>query len=256
MHSKLTITLIQSDIIWNNITQNLAQYDGILPHDLKTDIIVFSEVFTTGFCADIEKQHDTMTGKTIVWMRKVAARLKCAVVGSIVIKENNQFYNRLLWIEQGKKEQYYDKRHLFSLGGENEEYQQGTRKLVVEYKGWKICPLICYDLRFPVWSRNHNNYDLLLYVANWPQSRIEAWKKLLVARAIENQSYCVGVNRIGIDGNNLRYNGYSGIIDYEGNAQWMPATETIKTIEIDLQQLRAFRQSFPFWKDADNFKLL
>ncbi len=256
MHSKLMITLIQPDIIWNDRTQNLSQYDNILPNNLKTDIIIFPEVFTTGFCANIEKQHETMTGKVILWMRKVAVQFKCAVVGSVVIKENDQFYNRLLWVEEGKKEQYYDKRHLFSLGGENKKYQQGIKRLIVEYKGWKICPLICYDLRFPVWSRNHNSYDLLLYVANWPQSRIKAWKKLLVARAIENQSYCVGVNRVGVDGNNLKYNGNSGIIDYEGNAQWMTATETIKTVEIDLQQLRTFRQKFPFWKDADNFKLL
>jgi omega-amidase len=230
------------------------------------DLIVLPEMFSTGFTMRPEQVAENLEGDTLAWMREEARQKACVITGSVVLKEGAQYVNRLIWMCPDGTFQWYDKRHLFRYGNEQEHYQAGTEKLLVELKGWRVCPLICYDLRFPVWSRNRwkqqdnksqAEYDLLIYVANWPERRSHPWKTLLMARAIENQAYVMGVNRIGNDGNGIYHAGDSAILDFKGELLSKPNTglECIETAVLSANQLTEFRNSFPAGMDADAFQL-
>jgi len=252
---KLTITLVQPDIIWEQPQANLEKYSEMLAPVDKTDLIVLPEMFTTGFSMQPEKLKESMDGPAVQWMKKLASEKDAAVVGSLVIEDNEKVFNRLVWVFPNGKIKIYDKRHLFTMGEENLYYSAGSEKLIVEYKGWRFCPLVCYDLRFPVWSRNTENYDVLMYVANWPAPRHEVWKTLLQARAIENQAYCIGVNRTGTDGAGLDYLGDSVLIDAKGNARFLGGSEQVTSFEVSLNELHKFREKFPLLNDRDEFNM-
>lgn len=252
----LRLTLIQSDLIWESPAENLARFDKHLANvpPGSTDLVVLPEMFTTGFSMNAKKLAEPASGgPTMQWMQETANRLDAAVTGSIIVGEKDgRFYNRLLWIEPHAAPKHYDKRHLFSLGGEQNAYTRGENMLIVEWRNWRIYPLICYDLRFPVWCRNLNDYDLLIFVANWPQRRIGHWNTLLQARAIENQCYTVGVNRIGTDGADLYYNGDSCLIDPNGEIMWkVSSTEAAQTLLILKRHLHDIRKRLPFLADRD-----
>ncbi|MES2761762.1 MAG: amidohydrolase [Bacteroidota bacterium] len=254
----ISITTIQTNLYWEDPDKNLTHFTEKLNLIKEpTDIIVLPEMFTTGFTMNPAVMAEAHEGNGLQWMIEKAKEKSCAVTGSISVKEENKFYNRLYWVMPDGTYKYYDKRHLFQMGNEHKHYTAGTQKLMVEYKGWKICPLICYDLRFPVWSRNRkeNSYDLLLYVANWPEARTYPWKQLLIARAIENQSYVVGVNRIGNDGNNVAHCGDSAIINPRGEVISKPNTslDVIETVSLSATYLEEFRKLFPVMMDGDEF---
>lgn len=255
----LKITTIQTDLFWENVDKNLAMFtEKIASIKEETDLIVLPEMFTTAFTMNSEQLAETMEGKTVAWMKQQAKNKSAAVVGSIIIKEKEGYFNRLIWAQPDGKIYHYDKRHLFRMANEHEHFSAGNSRLVVEWKGWKICPLICYDLRFPVWSRNVKHaYDCLIYIANWPEARKDPWSKLLESRAIENQVYVVGVNRVGTDGKNISYSGNSAIIDPKGNkiSCTKEHQNTIETIEINSQELEDFRQKFPVGLDGDEFEI-
>lgn len=254
----MKIAIIQTNLIWENPIENRA----LLQEKINTisqyvDLIVLPEMFTSGFTMKPENVAETMQGKTIEWLKNVAKSRNCAITGSLVITENKKFYNRLIFVVPTGEIQMYDKRHLFTLAGEDKEYISGNEKLIVKYKGFRICLLICYDLRFPVFSRNVNDYDVLIYVANWPKIRINAWDILLKARAIENISFVIGANRVGFDGNNHEYIGHSIAIDYLGN-EMMQTTETEKIlfVELNKNELTETRKKLNFLSDKDQFKLI
>lgn len=260
----LKITLLQSDLHWEEIDANLAAFEEkIWRVGQDTDVIVLPEMFTTGFTMNAQALGEHMNMRTFKWMRQMADQTGALILGSFVAKVHDKFYNRLLWMEPGGNYKTYDKRHLFRMANEHKIYSSGESLLIGEWKGWRICPLICYDLRFPVWSRNtydavsrQMNYDLLIYVANWPTARVEAWSALLKARAIENLSYVVGVNRVGIDGNSIEYNGSSAIIGPKGEVIFTSeGVEAIKTLELNANSLKAFRDKFPAYYDADEFSI-
>lgn len=255
MQSTLKIAIIQKDLVWQNAQQNRTNLDAVFSELKAVDLIVLPEMFTTGFSMNPKPIAETMDGETVNWMIDSAKNLNSALVGSIIIKENNHYYNRMLFIHPNGIINIYNKRHAFTLAGEHKEYNSGKRKLIVEYKGWKICPLICYDLRFPVWSRNVENYDLLIYSANWPKPRINAWNTLLKARAIENMSFCVGVNRVGVDANGHQYSGNSTVIDYLGKDITKVAIniESIIYAELDKEKMQNLRSKLPFLSDKDEF---
>lgn len=264
--STLTITIIQTDLKWEDKAANLQTLeDKILSIPANTELVVLPEMFSTGFSMRPETLSEQMDGPTLVWMRSVAARKRVVLTGSVIIEEGGNYFNRLIWMLPNGEYGYYDKRHLFAYAGENQHYAAGHRRLIASVKGWKIMPLVCYDLRFPVWSRQTpdagpgdvpHEYDILLYVANWPQRRGLAWKTLLQARAIENQSYVVGVNRVGNDGNNIYHSGDSMIIDPLGETLYHEtAKEDIFTITLQKDTLTDIRQRFPFWRDADSFSI-
>ena len=214
----MKIAIIQTHLFWEKPQENRIHFEEkINAVTENVDLIILPEMFTSGFTMNPAAVAETMKGKTVIWLQKLAKTKNCAIVGSLVISENSKYYNRLLFVFPDGKIESYDKKHLFTLAGEDKVYQQGNKKLIVDYKGFRICPLICYDLRFPVFSRNTENYDLLIYVANWPKIRINAWDILLKARAIENMSYAIGVNRIGFDENHHEYVGHSQAIDFLGN---------------------------------------
>jgi omega-amidase len=255
---KLRLTLIQSSLHWENKEKNLEMFsEKISRLSNSTDLIILPEMFTTGFSMRPEIFAESMNGTTVEWMREKALENKCAITGSFICSENGNYYNRLIWMRSDGSYSTYDKRHLFSMGDENNHYTAGTEKIVEKIKGWRICPLICYDLRFPVWSRNTGNYDLLIYVANWPERRTHPWKTLLPARAIENQCYVVGLNRIGKDGNEIHHSGDSAVINAKGEIISDISTneEAVSTVSIDLQELVEFRKVFPVLNDADEFEL-
>lgn len=255
----MNVTLIQPNLYWHDPVANRAMLEErifALPNP--TDLIVLPEMFTTGFTMDARTVAEPMNLTTFRWMRQMAAQTGAVVTGSYVVKTSDgRFFNRLVWMEPDGTSDTYDKRHLFRMAGEDHIYSAGTRRLIKEWKGWRICPLICYDLRFPVWSRNQNlDYDLLLYVANWPAVRRNPWNTLLQARAIENLSYVVGVNRVGKDENNHAYAGESAIIDFKGDVLFRRAdTEVVHQQTLSLDDLRAFRAKFPAQLDADAFEL-
>jgi omega-amidase len=260
----LRISLIQADLYWEEIDSNLSAFEEkIWQIGQGTDVIVLPEMFTTGFTMNAPKLAEHMNMRTFKWMRQIADQTGALVLGSYIVTVHERFYNRLLWMEPGGNFKTYDKRHLFRMAAEHKVYSPGESLLVSSWKGWRICPLICYDLRFPVWSRNtfditskRLNYDLLLYVANWPTARVDAWDALLKARAIENLSYVVGVNRVGVDGNGIEYNGHSTIISPKGEQVFMSeGTEIIKTIELNAHSIQAFRDRFPAYMDADDFSI-
>ncbi len=256
--STLTITSIQSNLHWEDKSANLAMFsEKIYGIKEKTEIIILPEMFSTGFHIQPETFAETMDGNTVAWMKKIAAEKKVILTGSIIIKEEEKYFNRLIWMLPNGEFGYYDKRHRFAFAGEDEKYTAGDKRLIASVKGWKINLLICYDLRFPVWARQNGKepeYDVLIYVANWPQARGLAWKSLLRARAIENQVYVVGVNRVGNDGNNNQYNGDSMIIDPLGEILYQKQNdEDIFTFPLQKERLEEVRTKFPFWKDADHF---
>ena len=251
----MKIALIQTSLIWENPIENrshLAQKITGFMEDV--DLIVLPEMFSSGFTMNPKNVAETMKGETVSWLQHMAKAKNCAITGSLVIEEKGNFYNRLVFVFPNGEIQHYDKRHLFTLAGEDKVYTAGTQKLIVEYKGFKICPLICYDLRFPVFSRNVEEYDVLIYVANWPKPRINAWDILLKARAVENMCFTIGVNRIGTDANNLEYVGHSQAIDYFGNnMQELHETDGVFIVTLDKEQLLETRKKLAFLNDRDEF---
>lgn len=251
----MKIALIQAPLAWENTSANREYFsEKINALAEAVDLVVLPEMFSTGFTMQPEPVAEKMSGETLLWMQATAIAKKTAIIGSLVIKEEGKFYNRLLFVYPSGTIQQYDKRHLFTLAGEDKAYTSGQEKLIVDYMGWKICPLICYDLRFPVFSRNTEDYDVLVYVANWPKPRINAWDTLLKARAIENMAYVVGVNRIGEDKNGHEYIGHSQVIDGLGNCVSEPNEhESVTIIELDKNHLAEIRQKFAFLNDRDQF---
>jgi len=253
----MQIALVQSNIIWQDAERNLGHYKTIFEHygDIN-DLIVLPEMFTTGFSMQCHELAEPMNGMTHKFLVASAKKYRCAITGSLIIQEGNYYFNRLLWIQPNGQTVWYDKKHLFSMGFEDKNYQAGNERVIVEYNSRKICPLICYDLRFPVWGRNNIGYDMLLYVANWPADRQHAWDVLLKARAIENQCYVVGVNRVGKDGNGIEYSGGSVLIDAWGNeVAKLENQEAVLEVELDFASQDDFRRKFPVLKDADSFEL-
>lgn len=250
----LIISIIQTDLVWENVAANLANFERkIASIKQPTDLILLPEMFTTGFSMKSEELAESIDGRTMQWMAQQAKKHNAVIAGSLIIKEKGNYYNRLIWMRPNCSYQSYDKRHLFAMGGEHEHFTAGTERLIVELKGWKICPLVCYDLRFPVWARNTENYDLLLYLANWPIPRITHWQALLKARAIENQCYTVGVNRIGTDAFGNYYSGNSAIIDARGETLFEEAHQTtVYTQKISKKYLEKTRKDLPFLKDIDS----
>ncbi len=254
----MKIALIQSSLFWENPTANRSYFEEkINAITEKVDLIVLPEMFSTGFSMNPKEVFETMEGETILWLQSLAKAKNSAITGSLIIKEGGNFYNRLVFVFPSGDIQFYDKRHLFTLAGEDKIYTSGRKKLIVKYKGFKICLLICYDLRFPVFSRNKEDYDVLIYVANWPKPRINAWDSLLKARAIENMCYTIGVNRIGIDANHFEYNGHSQIIDFSGEYLLEPQeNEEVYYTTLHKRNLLDFREKFGFLKDRDSFTVL
>ncbi len=258
----LTFTLIQSNLFWEDTHANLAMLEKkIMGITERTEIVVLPEMFSTGFSMQPEKFAQTMQGETVSWMKQMAATKKIVLTGSVIIEENGHYFNRLLWVLPDGNLGYYDKRHRFAFAGEDAHYTAGNKRLIAQVKGWKINLLICYDLRFPVWARQQvadaPEYDVLLYVANWPERRNHAWKTLLTARAIENQCYVVGVNRVGDDGNGIHHSGDSMVVDPLGAILYHTAEqEDVHTITLQKEPLQQIREKFPFWKDADHFKII
>ncbi len=258
MTDKLNLTIVQSDLVWENVDANLEMFSKKLAPITNTDIIVLPEMFNTGFSMNSKKLAETIDGKSVKWLKTKSNEKNAVIVASLIIKESNNYYNRLLWVNPDGTYKYYNKRHLFRMANEHNYYNAGSDEIIINYKGWRIKPLICYDLRFPVWSRNKNDYDLLIYIANWPEKRAEPWKILLKARAIENQAYVVGVNRVGTDGNNVIFSGDSAVIDAYGKviSKTKAHNDTFETISISLSELNKFRKKFPVGLDADNFNIL
>ena len=260
--STLTITTIQSNLIWEEKSANLRLLEQkIIGIEEKTEIVVLPEMFSTGFSMKPEMLAETMDGETVEWMKRVSRENSIVLTGSIMIKEDGNYFNRLIWMLPNGQYGHYDKRHLFAFGEEDKHYSPGSKRLIASVKGWKINLLVCYDLRFPVWARQKKSeagaeYDVLIYVANWPERRSHAWKTLLCARAIENQCYVVGVNRVGTDAKNILYSGNSLVIDPLGQVLYhMADEEDVKTITLQKEMLEDVRSKFPFWKDADSFNI-
>lgn len=260
--TSLKIALVQTDLYWKDKTANMAMLEERLMNLASdVDLIILPEMFTTGFTMDAIEVAEPMNFTTTKWMKQMAAQTQALVTGSIVIEEKGNYYNRLLWVSPDGKVDFYDKRHLFRMAGEDAHYDMGKERKVFELKGWKIMPQICYDLRFPVWTRNRVQddkleYDLLFYVASWPSPRISAWDILLKARAVENLSYSIGVNRIGQDGNGIPYSGHSAAYNFKGETLgFSDSKEEILFIDLDLNSLSEYREKFPAWLDVDGFDL-
>lgn len=259
-NSELRISIYQADLLWENKQANLDQLHSQLALLAgTTDLLVLPEMFSTGFSMNCRELAETDTGETVEFLKKWAQQYDIALCGSYIAKEDDKYYNRAFFICK-EFVSFYNKRHLFRMGNEGEAYSPGNTKSIVSYKGFNICMQVCYDLRFPVWARNvANAYDLLVYVANWPQARIHVWDILLKARAIENCAYVCGANRIGKDGYGIVYNGQSALIDYKGN-NLLPFDpelnkDCVQTQKINKKELNLFRDKFPVWKDADQFYL-
>lgn len=254
----LTVSFVQLDIVWENAKENRTRIESLLKKNIQdSDVIILPEMFTTGFSMSPTGIAEKMEGETRKWMKKMAAKYQAAIVGSIIVENDGCFYNRLLWVTEDCV-QYYDKRHLFTYAGEHKEYTAGEAQSIVEIHGWKIAMFICYDLRFPAWSRNlDDRYQAAIYIANWPKGRRKHWQTLLPARAIENQSYIIGVNRVGQDGNVLDYTGDSMVIDPMGDIvlRAEPSQEAVFTTILSAQSIQNARESFPVLKDADRFEL-
>lgn len=259
----LRVAMVQTRLHWQDREANLESLSERLSTiSGNTDVIVLPEMFSTGFSMDTAVA-EPMEGHAMKWMLNKANEFGSVVCGSLMIRENGEFFNRLIWMHPDGSYDCSDKKHLFRMSGEHKHFSAGKERLIVRLGNWKICPLVCYDLRFPVWSRNQlkegiHDYDMLIYVANWPELRAHAWKSLLVARAIENQAYVVGVNRVGRDGNEIGYSGDSAVIDYKGEkiSRTEKYGDRVEVIELSLDALQSYRKSFPVLEDADNFKLL
>jgi len=256
----LTLSIVQFDPVWEDVEANLKRLTVLLK-DNTADLIVLPEMFSTGFSMNVSKLAEPMYGPTMRWMLSLAVHQECTVAGSIIIEEAGKYYNRLIWATPFGTVRHYDKKHLFTMAQENRVYTAGKERRLMLCKGWSICPLICYDLRFPVWSRNFSfprskEYDLLLYIASWPHKRADHWSSLLKARAIENQSFVAGVNRIGTDGNDLYYSGDSVILDFKGNVlETSSEEEAVLTTTFKKEDLYQWRKQFPAWEDAGAFFL-
>lgn len=252
----LDIALVQTSLVWENPKANRIHIENKVS-SISADLIVLPEMFTTGFTMNAKDVAESMGGESIAWLKELSKSKNAAIVGSLVITENNNYYNRLVFVEPSGKLTAYDKRHTFTLAGEHKVYTAGQEKIIIDYKGWKICPLICYDLRFPVWARNTEDYDILIYVANWPKVRITAWDTLLKARAIENMAYSIGVNRVGLDGNDYEYSGHSAAYDVLGNhIDSIPENEeTIEIVTLEKSHIDKYRERLGFLKDRDAFSL-
>jgi predicted amidohydrolase len=258
VNSHLRVTLVQTELAWQDPAANrrglAAHLRGLAGH---TDLVVLPEMFSTGFSMAAESLAEPMDGPTVGWLREEAAATGCVITGSLIVRAGGHCYNRLVWARPDGSLEHYDKRHLFRMANEQRHYAAGERRLVVEVKGWRVCPMVCYDLRFPVWSRCRDDYDVLLYVANWPQRRAHAWATLLRARAIENLCYVVGVNRVGRDGNGASYAGDSVAVDFLGKLLSSEGGgDRVETAVLDLESLRAYRRDFPAQLDADRFELV
>ena len=255
----MNITIIQTHLHWQDKQANLAMFEQkIASITESTDLIVLPEMFNTGFTMEAQPHAEREEeSPTLQKMQKWAKEKQAAICGSIIAEDNGSYYNRMYFVLPDGTYQMYNKRHLFRMANEDEHFTGGETSVIIEYKGWKIKPLICYDLRFPIWSRNNaNEYDILLYVANWPAPRKTAWSTLLKARAIENLSYCVGVNRIGKDGSELEYSGNSAIIDFKGEVIFENENDEISyTAKLEKEKLEAFREKFPAHLDADLFEI-
>jgi omega-amidase len=254
---RLNIAIVQPDSVWLNADKNRIKINGLLKDlPVAPDLVLLPEMFSTGFCTAPASVAESMDGPTVQWMKKTAAEMRCALAGSLIISEHDRFYNRLVFADRHGME-WYDKRHLFCMEGEESDYTAGTKPLIVNLGLWRINFQICYDLRFPVWSRNRQNYDLLVYSSSWPAGRSDVWNTLLRARAIENQSYVAGVNRVGKDGNGIDYIGESILIDPKGKeiAALAPSREDVISAAISLNEINDFRTKFPAWKDADGFSI-
>jgi predicted amidohydrolase len=260
----LTVSLVQGATRWHDAPANREYYGGLVRGAAQSDLFVLPETFLSGFTNDTLGNAETMDGESVAWLRALATEVNATITGSLVIREGETVYNRLLWVSPNGDLAYYDKRHLFRMAGEHTRYGGGRERLIVELKGWRILPQVCYDLRFPVWLRNGRNegaaggmdYDLSLFVANWPSPRRGPWRTLLRARAIENLAYTIGVNRVGVDGNNHPYAGDSAIIDPVGEPLIeLGPVEQVVTVNIDPAPLLAHRERFPAWMDADAFAL-
>jgi predicted amidohydrolase len=257
MTANLRVTMIQADLAWQAPTTNrrnlAAHFRGLAGH---TDLIVLPEMFTTGFTMDAAGLAETMDGETVHWLREESAAWGCAIAGSIIVRERDRHYNRLLFAKPDGTLEHYDKRHLFRMADEQQHFAAGAHRKLIHFKGWRLCPQVCYDLRFPVWSRNRNDYDALLYVANWPSRRRVAWTALLKARAIENLCYAVGVNRVGKDGNGASYAGDSAVYDFMGRSLGGEhGGDFVETVVLDREALDNWRKEFPAHLDADEFDL-
>jgi omega-amidase len=257
MNSHLRVTVVQTELAWQDPSANrrklASHFRGLAGH---SDLIVLPEMFSTGFSMATATLAEGMDGPTVGWMREEAAATGCVITGSLIVQDGQRCFNRLVWARPDGSLEYYDKRHLFRMAGESDHFAAGERRVTVELKGWRVCPMICYDLRFPVWSRNRDDYDLLIYVANWPSRRAVAWSALLKARAIENLSYVAGVNRIGRDGNGVSYVGDSVVLDYTGQPLSSEGGgDRVETAVLDMESLQAHRESFPAHLDADAFEL-
>jgi predicted amidohydrolase len=251
----LKVAIVQADLKWEDKPANIAHFNSMFM-DLKTgmDVVILPEMFNTGFTMDPVPNAEPMHFETMLWMKKKAKELNAAVVGSLIIVEEKNYYNRLVWMNPDGSCHYYDKKHLFSLAGEHHHYTAGKSKLQVEYKGWKIMPIICYDLRFPAWCRNTDAYDVMIVVANWPQRRIHHWEKLLYARAIENQCYVMATNRIGTDGTGLNYNGMSMAISPMGEClDQVIDHEAVIYTTLQYNNISKIRKELPFLSDRDDF---
>lgn len=263
--STLTVTLIQAALHWEDKQQNLQMLEEkIRGIKERTEVIVLPEMFSTGFSMKPEVLAETMDGEAVAWMKRMSAEKRAIITGSLIIKEDDHYFNRLIWMQPDGKSGYYDKRHLFAYALEDQHYSSGNKRLVASVKGWKVNLQVCYDLRFPVWSR-HNfaatggvpEYDLLIYVANWPERRNHAWKTLLQARAIENQCFIIGVNRVGKDGNDIYHSGDSMAVNPMGEILYTKEhDEDVHTITLHKEELEQVRSKLPFWKDGDNFMIL
>ena len=255
MVAKLKLALIQTSISWQDPDYNRSHFGKILKSVRDVDLIVLPEMFTTGFSMTPEQISAEHQSITVEWMKQMAMKYNSAIAGSIISSEGGEYFNRLYFITADGEEHIYDKRHTFTLAGEDKVYQRGAKKVIIDYMGFRICPMICYDLRFPVWSRNAEDFDVLLYVANWPAPRIDAWDTLLKARAIENMVYCVGVNRIGVDENGLEYTGHSAVYNSLGGKLAYSESEEILYAELDQNHLLETRKKLMFLKDRDSFNL-
>ncbi|WP_338407327.1 nitrilase family protein [uncultured Flavobacterium sp.] len=253
----MKIALLQTTLIWENPKANRNHFEEkINAITENVDLIVLPEMFTSGFTMNPSTVAEPMNGETILWLQSLAKAKNSAICGSLVVTENNNFYNRFVFVFPSGEIQFYDKRHLFTLAGEDKVYTKGNQKLIVDYLGLKICPLICYDLRFPVLARNIEDYDLLIYVANWPKPRINAWDILIKARSVENMCYTIGVNRIGFDNNNFEHVGHSQAVDFLGNYILEPQeTEGVFVVELNKEKLIETRKKLGFLNDRDSFEL-
>lgn len=253
----LNVSLIQTHLIWEHPAKNRAHLESYF-QDIPADchLVVLPEMFTSGFTMNPQPVAESADGETVQWLQRWSKKLDAAICGSMVIQDGDFFYNRFLFVEPDGKMSSYDKRHTFNMAGEGKKYKAGTERMTIDYLGWKIFPQICYDLRFPVFSRNTTDYDLIIYVANWPKARVGAWDALLKARAIENMSYCIGVNRVGKDGNGLEYVGHSAVYDVLGSTQiFAQAATKIISTSLSKSDIVATRSKLPFLEDRDFFTL-